>query len=149
MCRYHYRHGKHHYWTDRGTHVHTYSSCIYVHAQLCTAMATSVGEQDVPSKPHDVGCHAPLATTEAGTVATEMEQRKRMKYAHLDTRHFFVALAVETLRAMGPEVGQLFHDLSRRIACATSDPYLPPTASVSGSPMWQCSSHFGTTEKFQ
>ena len=38
--------------------------------------------------------YEPMATREAGAVAAEMERRKRLKYAHLDTSHFFVPLAV-------------------------------------------------------
>ena len=32
-----------------------------------------------------------------------MEQRKKAKYFHLDSSHFFVPMAVETLGVMGPE----------------------------------------------
>ena len=55
-------------------------------------------------------------------MAAEMEHRKRMKYAHLDTNHFFVPVAVETLGVMGPEAGFFCQELGRRIAAATLDP---------------------------
>ena len=44
---------------------------------------------------------AALVTREAGAVVPEMEQRKREKYAHLDSSHFFVLITVETLEVMG------------------------------------------------
>ena len=49
-----------------------------------------------------------------------MERRKRAKHSHLDSSHFFVLVAVETLGVMGPDAGHLFRDLGRRIATATS-----------------------------
>ena len=66
--------------------------------------------------------YSALATREAGAVAAEMERRKKAKYSHLDSSHFFVPVAVETLGVMGPEAGHFFRDLGRRIAAATSDP---------------------------
>ena len=55
-------------------------------------------------------------------MAAEMECRKRVKYAHLDTSHFFVPVAVETLGAMGPEAGLFCQELGRHVAAATLDP---------------------------
>ena len=55
-------------------------------------------------------------------MAAEMERRKKAKYSHLDSSHFFVPVVVETLGVMGPEAGHFFRDLGRRIAAATSDP---------------------------
>ena len=46
--------------------------------------------------------YAPLASREAGAVGAEMERRKRLKYAHVDTSHFFVPVAVEASGVMGP-----------------------------------------------
>ena len=66
--------------------------------------------------------YAVLATREAGTVAAEMEHRKREKHVHLDPSHFFVPIAVETLGAMGPEAGHFFRDVGRWIAADTSKP---------------------------
>ena len=63
-----------------------------------------------------------MAIREAGAVAAEMDRRKRLKYAHLDTSHLFVPLAVETLGVMGPEAGLFCQELGRRIAATTSDP---------------------------
>ena len=51
-----------------------------------------------------------------------MERRKRVKYAHLDTSHFFVPVAVETLWVIGPEAGLFCQELGRCIAVATLDP---------------------------
>ena len=51
-----------------------------------------------------------------------MERRKRAKYSHLDSSHFFVPVVVDTLGVMGPEVGHFLRDLSRQITAATSDP---------------------------
>ena len=47
--------------------------------------------------------HRALAAREPRAVAADAEQRKRVKYAHLDHTHFFVPVAVETLGAMGAE----------------------------------------------
>ena len=44
-----------------------------------------------------------LAAREPQVVAADAEQRKRVKYAHLDHTHHFVPVAVETLGAMGAE----------------------------------------------
>ena len=51
-----------------------------------------------------------------------MEQRKKAKYSHLDSNHFFNPVAVETLGVMGPEAGHFFRDLGGQITAATSDP---------------------------
>ena len=58
---------------------------------------------DVPCPDTLAPSYAPLATGEAEAVGAEMERRKRLKYAHLDTSHFFVPVAVENLGVMGPE----------------------------------------------
>ena len=55
-------------------------------------------------------------------VAAEMDRRKRLKYAHLNTSHFFVPLAVEILGVMGPDAGLFCQELGRCITAATSDP---------------------------
>ena len=47
--------------------------------------------------------HIPQATREAGAVASPPEVRKRSKYQDLLATHEFVAIAVETLGAFGPE----------------------------------------------
>ena len=41
--------------------------------------------------------YSALAARETGAVAAEMEQRKRVKYSHLDSSNFFAPVAVETL----------------------------------------------------
>ena len=71
--------------------------------------------------------YSALATSEAGAVAAEMERRKKAKYFHLDSSHFFVPIAVETLGVMGREAGRFFRGLGRRIAAATLDHCLTST----------------------
>ena len=63
--------------------------------------------------------HSLLAIREAGAVAADAEFKKRQKYAHLDSSHFFVPVAVETL---GVEARALFKDIGRRIFSVTQEP---------------------------
>ena len=65
--------------------------------------------------------HRALAAREPRAVAADAEQRKRMKYAHLDHTHFFVPVAVKTLGAMGAEALS-FKEVARRIASVTNEP---------------------------
>ena len=55
-------------------------------------------------------------------MAADAEQRKRVKYAHLDHTHHFVPVAVETLGAMGAEALAFFKEVARRIARVTNEP---------------------------
>ena len=55
-------------------------------------------------------------------MAADTEQRKRVKYAHLDHTHFSVPVAVETLGAMGAEALSFFKEVARRIASVTNKP---------------------------
>ena len=48
-----------------------------------------------------------------------MQFKKRQKYAHLDSSHLFVPVAVETL---GVEARALFKDIGRRIFSVTQEP---------------------------
>ena len=48
-------------------------------------------------------------------MAEEAERRKKVKYTHLETSHFFIPIAVETLGVFGPEARQFVKDLGRRI----------------------------------
>ena len=63
--------------------------------------------------------YSSLATREAGAVAEEAEQRKKVKYSHLERSHCFIPVAVETLSVFGPEARYLVKNLGRRIAHAT------------------------------
>ena len=58
--------------------------------------------------------HRALAAREPRAVAADAEQRKRVKYAHLDHTHHFVPVAVETLGAMGAEALVFFKEVARR-----------------------------------
>ena len=42
-----------------------------------------------------------LATSEAGVVADQAEDRKKVKYADLQSSHLFVPVAIETAGALG------------------------------------------------
>ena len=66
--------------------------------------------------------HRALAAREPRAVAADAEQRKRVKYAHLDHTHFFVPVAVETLGAMGTEALAFFKEVARHIARVTNEP---------------------------
>ena len=66
--------------------------------------------------------HRALAAREPRAVAADAEQRKRVKYAHLDHTHLFVPVAVETLGAMGAEALAFFKEVARRIARVTNEP---------------------------
>ena len=66
--------------------------------------------------------HRALAAREPRAVAADAEQRKRVKYAHLDHTHHFVPVAVETLGAMGAEALVFFKEVARRIARVTNEP---------------------------
>ena len=48
--------------------------------------------------------HRVLAAREAGAVADDAEHCKRVKYTHLESTHYFIPVAIETLGAMGQEV---------------------------------------------
>ena len=44
-----------------------------------------------------------LATSEAGAVADQAEDRQKVKYADLQSSHLFVPVAIETAVALGQE----------------------------------------------
>ena len=66
--------------------------------------------------------HSSLAIREAGAVAADAEFKKHQKYAHLDSSHLFVPVAVETLGVLGVEARALFKDIERRIFSVTQEP---------------------------
>ena len=65
--------------------------------------------------------HVRVAVCEAGAVAAKAEENKRDKYSHLDASFLFVPVAVETCRAFGPEAGEFFRELGRRVKRATDE----------------------------
>ena len=66
--------------------------------------------------------YANLAAREAGAVADEAERKKKAKYAHLESSHHFVPVAVETLGVLGSEARTLLRDLGRRLKDSTLEP---------------------------
>ena len=60
--------------------------------------------------------YSPNATSEAGTVATQAEERKEAKYSHLNP---FSLLAIETSGVFGPKTMQFVHELGQRLECVT------------------------------
>ena len=52
--------------------------------------------------------HRVLAAREAGAVSDDAEHRKRVKYTHLESTHYFIPVAIETLGAMGQEARSFF-----------------------------------------
>ena len=66
--------------------------------------------------------YANLAAREAGAVADEAERKKKAKYAHLESSHHFVPVAVETLGVLGSEARTLLRDLGRRLKDSTMEP---------------------------
>ena len=65
--------------------------------------------------------HVRAAVCEAGAVAAKAEENKRDKYGHLDASFLFVPVAVETCGAFGPEAGEFFRELGRRVKRVTNE----------------------------
>ena len=63
-----------------------------------------------------------LSTREAGAVAEQAEKKKRYKYAHLETSHYFLPVAVESLGVFGLDARSFFSNLGRRLRNTTSEP---------------------------
>ena len=66
--------------------------------------------------------HILLATSEAGAVAAQAEERKKQKYAELSTSHYFVPVAIETSGAFGPEARFFLKEMGRRLHMKTGEP---------------------------
>ena len=66
--------------------------------------------------------HVALAAKEAGLVASRAEQTKTLKYAHLNSIHHFVPVAVETSGVFGPEAMTFVKELGRRVRAETGEP---------------------------
>ena len=61
------------------------------------------------------------ANNEAGAVAALAEERKKTKYAHLDSSHTFTPVAIETSGVIGPQSMIFVRDLGRRLAQVTGE----------------------------
>ena len=55
------------------------------------------------------------ATTAAGEVAAQAEERKCFKYSCLPVTHDFVPVAIETTGVMGPQTSLFLKELGRRV----------------------------------
>ena len=66
--------------------------------------------------------HQALAARELQAVAVDGESTKHSKYAHLESTHHFVPVAVETLGALlGLEANFLLQEIARRISLARGE----------------------------
>ena len=65
--------------------------------------------------------HQALAAREPLAIAVDDESKKYSKYAHLESTHHFVPVAVETLGAIGPEASSLLKEIARRISLACGE----------------------------
>ena len=72
--------------------------------------------------------------------AVDGESKKLSKYAHLESTHHFVPVAVETLGALGPEASSLLKEIARRISLARGEESsrVPPSTSGSGDTEGEC-----------
>ena len=66
--------------------------------------------------------HISLATREAGAVAAHAEQRKRSKYAELETSYHFAPVAIKNTGVCGPEALQFLCELGHRLKVETGEP---------------------------
>ena len=62
------------------------------------------------------------ATREAGAVAQRAEYQKISKYAHLNSSHHFIPMAVETLGMFGSKALSFIQDLSWHLRQVTGEP---------------------------
>ena len=61
------------------------------------------------------------ATTAAGEVAAQEEERKCSKYSCLPVTHDFVPVAIEITGVMGPQTSLFLKELGRRVRGQTED----------------------------
>ena len=59
--------------------------------------------------------HIGAAVSEPGAVDAKAEDNKVSKYCHLGTGYQFVPVAVETCGTFGPQAGEFFRELGRRV----------------------------------
>jgi len=62
-----------------------------------------------------------VATSGAGAVAAQAEERKCSKYCHLDASHIFVPVAIETLGAFGSRSTEFLRELVHHLRLATRE----------------------------
>ena len=63
-----------------------------------------------------------LATSEAGAIADQAEERKKVKYTDLQLSHLFVLVAIETAGAFGQEALTFLQELEHRLWMKTGEP---------------------------
>ena len=63
-----------------------------------------------------------LATSEAGAVADQAEDRKKVKYADLQSSYLFVPVAIETAGAFGQEALTFLQELEHCLWVKTGEP---------------------------
>ena len=61
------------------------------------------------------------ATSEAGAVATQAEERKEAKYVHLNSVHTFTPVAIETSGVFGPKTMRFVRELGQRLERVTGE----------------------------
>ena len=66
--------------------------------------------------------HVILATSEAGAIANQAEEKKRAKYAELLVSHHFVPVAIETSRVFGQVALSFIRELGSRLQAKTGEP---------------------------
>ena len=65
--------------------------------------------------------YSAFATSEAGVVAAQAEERKCSKYCHLLSSHSFAPVAIETSGAIGPRTSEFLWQLGRRLRQVTGE----------------------------
>ena len=66
--------------------------------------------------------HISVATRDAGAVAAQAEQRKRLKYVELEASHHFIPVAIEISGVCGPDALQFLYKLGHRLKAETREP---------------------------
>ena len=66
--------------------------------------------------------HLQLAAMEAGAVAVQTKQRKKVRYTKLATSCHFIPVAIKTTKVSGPEALGFVQDLGRRIREESGEP---------------------------
>ena len=67
-----------------------------------------------------------LATSEAGAIANQAEERKGAKYAELLVSHHFVPVAIETSGVFGQGALSFIRELGSRLQAKTGESQSPP-----------------------
>ena len=78
------------------------------------------GREGVSMRCHMPG-HISAAARGAGAVATQAEHLKISKYAHLESSHLFVPIAVETSGVLGQAALDFVSDLGQRLHQVTGE----------------------------